>query len=1348
MNYESGLQFLKTSLGWTIFSLIVLAAIYVSFGKIVFANIPGYKSEILEFVSTKYQLDLEVGEVRSVWNGLNPSLSVTGIVIGKQGEPQSFVEELEIELGSLESLVEWNWVITHFRAHGISTKVAQNEDGTIKIAGVPARDGTENPKLLVDLLVYTEHFVVSGLNARLSTDLGEYYLEQQPDDLFELITNGKLKTVSVNFAWKRKGTNDLEDKIEHSGSLQFVGEFSGDPRLQQNFHSRGYVNVTPLHLHDVLSRNSFKAIRLGSFLFGGEFWYRIDDSDFDVRAELNVPELQIVQAEKKIDPVTGLSANFRILGSGINQWHARLNQLRFMQAGNEWQIANIRANSQMSGSTQQILARSDSLDLGKVYSLIMGAGAQMIPERTRTMITTMAPAGKLRETYLDLKLSEDTKDFRLLTRLQDGKLNAYLGSPMIDNLDAVISVGTADTWIDIHNSTYHMHFASLFDEAWPFDSASGRLNIGYVPGMVTIASDLLEVKKAGMTVNGMFHLNLGADRSKQTWALMLGIREGEAAEKSPYLPNKLSPALAGWLNRSIVSGRLLAGGLIFHGSLSADAPADGKLHEYFFKVENSVLDYHPDWPRLTELEGIVDGGNWGVSSTSVTGILNGSSVVGNVLVPFDESGKASFVEVDGTFRGLSQGVLNFIGSSPVADMTNRVSADWRANGQVEGKFDLKIPINNSVGEDGSPLYNFDGSISGEMLSNELTLPSYNLTFGDLSTKLLYTPQSGLTADRFDASIFGYPISGHLYTKYNQEDSRRPGVVQLDFSAISSVLAIKTWANLPLLGIAKGETGFVGSLVTPFGPDALPAYLILDSQLQGVEIGLPDPLGKISEEQVPLRYKATFLPELLDMEIEYGADVKARLLTMDGALQKGLITFNQLITGEPVHPGLAVKGVLDSAIYDEWMAFNEQLAVIHEESTGASYDDEFGSLIKKIKLEVGSFQFKDTLFKDIDIEAKRADQRWDLVLNNDKIAGDIRIFDKDRQPMEINLDYLHLESKGEDVSQDPLASTSLDDLQAMKFRVNDLYLDRENYGSWQFNLSLNESSVVLQDLYASVKGMLVHGVDEQGALLEWTIDGETHQSKFDGILSSPEIATALAKWGFAPSIEGETFRFGASTTWSGSPAMISRDIMEGRVSLESDRGRFVQATGGGAMKLLGIFDFASLARRFRFDFTDVADEGYQFNEIEGEWRFDKGRINVTEPITIKGSSSSFKIGGEANLMTGAIDGDMIVTLPVSRNLPWYSAVMVSPVVGAGVFLVQKVFEDQIDQMSSAKYKVTGTIDEPIIEFSDIFSNKVREGEESDETLAPAQQNETERSAEMEDEKATRAISETEPLRVFP
>ena len=41
------------------------------------------------------------------------------------------------------------------------------------------------------------------------------------------------------------------------------------------------------------------------------------------------------------------------------------------------------------------------------------------------------------------------------------------------------------------------------------------------------------------------------------------------------------------------------------------------------------------------------------------------------------------------------------------------------------------------------------------------------------------------------------------------------------------------------------------------------------------------------------------------------------------------------------------------------------------------------------------------------------------------------------------------------------------------------------------------------------------------------------------------------------------------------------------------------------------------------------------------------------------------------------------------------------------LAQKVFENQINQMSSAKYKIGGTIEEPTIEFVTIFDDSVRE-----------------------------------------
>jgi uncharacterized protein YhdP len=175
-------------------------------------------------------------------------------------------------------------------------------------------------------------------------------------------------------------------------------------------------------------------------------------------------------------------------------------------------------------------------------------------------------------------------------------------------------------------------------------------------------------------------------------------------------------------------------------------------------------------------------------------------------------------------------------------------------------------------------------------------------------------------------------------------------------------------------------------------------------------------------------------------------------------------------------------------------------------------------------------------------------------------------------------------------------------------------------------------------------------------------------------------------------------------------MVAIETVSGDMHLDAKEGRFVQAeSGAGALKLLGIFDFASLANRFRFDFSDVVDKGFSFKRIQGSSRFNEGTVDVIEPIIITGSGGIFRLGGRINLIDNALDNDLIVTLPVSRNLPWYAAysALTNPLLGAGVLLAQKVFENQINQLASAKYKVSGTIDKPIIEFVSIFSDSVRD-----------------------------------------
>jgi uncharacterized protein YhdP len=343
------------------------------------------------------------------------------------------------------------------------------------------------------------------------------------------------------------------------------------------------------------------------------------------------------------------------------------------------------------------------------------------------------------------------------------------------------------------------------------------------------------------------------------------------------------------------------------------------------------------------------------------------------------------------------------------------------------------------------------------------------------------------------------------------------------------------------------------------------------------------------------------------------------------------------------------------------------------------------------------------------------------LSNKLLSGLIKVPDTETLPLDIALDYLRFPSDASDgnreESTDPLLGVLPTDLIAIDFRLDSLEIEEENYGSWSFEMRPREAGVHLSNLTADVKGLHIVA----GAEVIWNYSAEEgHLSQFVGRVNVPDLASALKQWGFASSIEGQKFLFDADFSWPGSPAAIDIDTIAGLVHLRQGQGRFVQAESAGALKLLGIFDFASLARRFRFDFSDVVDDGLEFSEIKGSTRFDEGLVTIVSPILIVGAGSTFKVGGTINLADSTLDNDMIVTLPVSRNLPWYaaySAIATGPLTGAGVWLAQKIFENQINAMTSAKYNISGTIDEPVVEFVSIFDDSIRQNPEVPRAVKP-------------------------------
>jgi uncharacterized protein YhdP len=143
-----------------------------------------------------------------------------------------------------------------------------------------------------------------------------------------------------------------------------------------------------------------------------------------------------------------------------------------------------------------------------------------------------------------------------------------------------------------------------------------------------------------------------------------------------------------------------------------------------------------------------------------------------------------------------------------------------------------------------------------------------------------------------------------------------------------------------------------------------------------------------------------------------------------------------------------------------------------------------------------------------------------------------------------------------------------------------------------------------------------------------------------------------------------------------------------------------------MKLIGLINFDTWLRRLRLDFSDLFETGVSFDELMTTLAFDVGMLNFAQPVKVELPSGKMRLEGRADLIAETIDAHLVATLPVGTNLPWIAALAGGLPAAAGVYLTSRVFDRQVDKISSLGYRVTGPWEDPHIEVERIFSDSAK------------------------------------------
>jgi uncharacterized protein (TIGR02099 family) len=184
---------------------------------------------------------------------------------------------------------------------------------------------------------------------------------------------------------------------------------------------------------------------------------------------------------------------------------------------------------------------------------------------------------------------------------------------------------------------------------------------------------------------------------------------------------------------------------------------------------------------------------------------------------------------------------------------------------------------------------------------------------------------------------------------------------------------------------------------------------------------------------------------------------------------------------------------------------------------------------------------------------------------------------------------------------------------------------------------------------------------------------------------------LARMGMANVVRRGKGRMEGQVAWIGAPFSPDYRSMTGQINLNIESGQFLKADPGLA-KLLGVLSLQSLPRRLTLDFRDVFSEGFAFDFVRGDVRIEQG-VATTNNLQMKGVNAAVLMEGSANIDHETQDLRVVVVPEINAMTASLVATAINPVIGLGSFLAQVFLRGPLIEAATQEFRIDGTWTDP-------------------------------------------------------
>lgn len=1240
--------------------LVVLVAVVLSSVRMLLPAVSEFREPLQRKASELIGAPVHIGRLEGMWRGGAAHIVFSDVRLGSSAD-SLYLDNLTVVPDIWSSLLHLEPRLSSLAVSGVRAQLEEDVDGQWQLVGMPPLPQTESTQSWADWVGILNNLPRIGVQ---HSQLMLKPLHAEP--------------LAINYlegSWRAGGNHQVaaQGVLTDGQVIRATASFKLDSQQWSHSALRGYVSIPERDWSALISPELTAKLGLAKLNGGGQVWISAQNGEFDHAAvALNLRALQWQNPKNIAEPVVHLE-QFELKAQAHRDGDVLQGQLNTQQALlQDMELPALSAWLTQTG-TQHYQFQLEQLDIKPWVSLVRG----LVPnDAVKHALEALQPSGQLQRISLAWETEKEDwwQDLRFSAQLNNVALHDFGGVPAFSGASGVIAGTPKQGEFRLDSENVTLHLAQVFSSTWVYPQAKASLQWQWSPEAFSLVAPTITVTDGEMQVAGDFTLELRSDPVEEDYLdIRIGLRNGNAPDLAVYLPDRLSsfsPDLSNWLREGIKAGQVSEGSFQFQGALNPGKGAAAHAINLFFNVDKTQLHFQPGWPDVLHAKGTVLVEDTG-TRINVSSARFADSELSDVLAQVDFTQPLPVLKLSGDVQTDIPKALTLLRDTPLN--LKPLFQGWSGSGALTGDVALDIPLYAG----GAPT----GQIGFSSHGGKLTIGQADIVLSRVVGDFTYDLSTGLSSPAFSARWQGLPLQGRAQA-LGEEGIQRT-VINVD--GLASVEGIRAWQNLPELPL-QGQTPF--ELAVDIKSDGVTVDVA--SALRGVEIDLPEPFHKTPEQERPLQLHLAFA-EQTEVAVAYSdiSSLIAQYPQGDFAAGRGEWIIGPQSASLPT-AGWSVQGYLEHFDLAHWQP------VFSAWSTGAAGQkiELMSTFPLSVNLDVDNFNGGAFATKNLALKTLTLDEGWVTFISSPDVEGSLLI-PAVPEPLAIYLKELRVNKAPATTSptattdpaddRDALAGIDPRLLPSVLVEVEQLWLQKKPVGRIAFGLISQPKGLSLERIEMDLRGLYVRGSGF------WAPEG----TRFNGRLYGKNLAKVMEAWDFAPAVSSRRFTVDSNISWPGSPANLSLQDLSGMVTLDIKRGQFVQIKGGAAqaLRLFGLLNVETIMRRLRLDFTDLFSQGVSYDSVTGKLQAINGDYRTIRPVAVRGPSIELELNGHVSMRTQQIDAYLQVAVPWSHNLPIAAAILGSPVLGGALFVVDRLFGDEISRITSMYYHITGAWSDP-------------------------------------------------------